>query len=139
MNNELIAIFTENGLTLDTDAVSGKQFYINDALLSEFSKDPYKALLDFGFEEKSALMSQSVMFLHGIVAFFIEKLSKDPDLEITRSAAPLTADEATALLQKTPYAIGAEFLDFQWLTKLWRGLTQAFESELEAFDGTAAL
>ena len=138
MNNELIAIFTEKGLTLDTGATANKQFYINDRLLSDFAEDPYKALLYFGFEEKSLHMSQSVMFLHGVAVFFVEKLSKNPDLEITRSAAPLTADEAASLLQKTPYTIGAEFLDYQWLVKLWGGLTRAVESELAAFDGAAA-
>ena len=138
MNTEIVAIFTENGCILDTDATKSKQTYANDKLLPDFKKEPYKALLYLGFEDKAQHMSQSLMFLHGITAFFVDKLSKNPDIEITRTAAALTIDEADSMLRKTPYTIGSEFVDHQWLMKLWDNLTQAIESELSAFDGTCA-
>ncbi|MDR0468594.1 MAG: DEAD/DEAH box helicase, partial [Peptococcaceae bacterium] len=78
------------------------------------------------------------MFLHGIVSFFVEKLTRSPDVEITRSAEPLAEDDVGYLLRKTPYAIGAENVDSQWLHYLWDALTQTFESELEAFSGSVA-
>ena len=135
---DIIAIFTENGVALDTGITDKKQGYANESLLSDFGKSPYKALLYFGFEDKSPLMSVSLTFLHGVTAFFVEKLSKNPDIEITRSAAPLSADEAAAILQKTPYSIGAEYVNAGWLSDLWDGLARALEAELAAFDGTAA-
>jgi len=138
MNTELIAVFSEDGVIIDTEGVVGKHFYTNDSLLADFKEKPYKALLYFGFEDKSQHMSQSLLFLHGIASFFVEKLSKSPDIEIIRSAAPLTEDETGSLLQKIPYAIGAEFIDSQWLSKIWGRLTQAFEAELAAFEGSAA-
>jgi len=138
MNSEIIAIYTESGFLLDTDVTKSKQFYSNDKLLSDFNKDQYKALLYFGFEDKSPDMSQSLVFLHGIASFFVEKLAKNPDIEITRSAAALTLDEADSLLQKTPYAIGSEFVDHGWLANLWDNLARTFESELAIFHGTAS-
>ena len=138
MNTELIAVFTENAVIIDTELTKNKQFYTNDQLLADFKAAPFKTLLYFGFADKSPLMSQSLLFLHRVVLFFVEKLSKSPDIEITRSAPALTDDEADALLQKTPFAIGAEYIDSQWLSIIWGKLTLVLEAELAAFEGSAA-
>ena len=138
MNADVIVIFTENGFTLDTEITTTKQFYTNEKLLSGFIVDPYKALLDFGFEDRSLHMSQSLMFLHGISAFFIETLSKSPEIEIIRTALPLMSDEKDSLLQRVPFAIGFEHVTSIWLEMIWGKLTQAFEAELSLFDGCAA-
>lgn len=138
MNTEIIAVFSQNGVILDTEATKNKLYYFDDKLLADFQAQPDKALLYFGFEDKSGQMSQSLQFLQGIAAFFIEKLSKNPELEITRSAAALTDEEASALLQKTPYAIGSEFIDSIWLNGIWDKLTKAFAEELSLFEGSAA-
>jgi len=138
MNTELIAIFTENGVVLDMEAATNKHCYANAKLFADFTTEPYTALLYFGFEEKSQHMSHSLQFLHEIASFFVVKLSRNPDIEITRSAAALTAEESDSLLQKMPYAVGAEFVDALWLSKLWNDLAQAFASELSAFGGSVA-
>jgi len=138
MNTDLISIFTENGYTLDTEIIKGKRFYTNEKFLSTFAAHPFKALLDFGFLDKSTQMSQSLMFLHGISAFFIEKLSKNPDIEIVRTTSPLANDEKSVLLQKAPYAIGFEHITESWLECIWGNLTKAFEEDLSGFDGSAA-
>ena len=138
MNTELIAVFTESGAVLDTEQTKNKDYYVSDKLMDDYMADPDRALLYFGFEYKKPSMSQSLSFIHGIAAFFVDKLSKDPDLEISRAAAPLTDDEADSLLQKTPYAIGSEFVDLAWLANIWNRLSKAFEKELEAFDGTVS-
>jgi len=113
MNTDIIAIFTESGFTLDTDVTKDKRFYTNDKLLEDFSKAPYRTLLYFGFEDKPPQISQSLSYVHSISSFFIEKLSKNPDLEITRSAQPLVDEEKDALLQKAPYAVGFELSRFR--------------------------
>lgn len=138
MNTELIAVFTENGVILDTEATNEKDVYTNNALSSNFKIDPYRALLHFGFEDKVKHMSQSISFLHGIVSFFVEKLSKSPDLELTRSVAALTGEETDALLQRKPYAVGSEFVDARWLCSIWDKLSQAFATELTDFDGSVS-
>ena len=138
MNTDIVAIFTQSGYALDTEITKEKRFYENEKLLLEYSSTPFKALLDFGFADKSSQMSQSLIFLHGISAFFIEKLSKNPDIEIVRTASPLADDEKETLLQKAPYAIGSEFITELWLESMWDNLTKAFEEELSQFDGSAA-
>ena len=138
MNIELIAVFTENGVILDTEETKNKTFYNNDKLLAEFKADPYNALLHFGFDPKSLEMSQSMAYLHGICSFFIEKLSKNPDLEIERAAAPLTLEETDALTQKIPYTIGAEYVDAAWMRTMWDRLAKAFEDDLARFGGAAS-
>lgn len=134
-SESIIAVFTENGFSLDTEAEKG---YNNHKLLSDFKTDPYGALLYFGFEDIPEAMSRSLAFLHGIASFFIERLSRRTDLEITRSAEPLTTEEIGSLLQRTPYSIGSEFIDAQWLNIVWERLSETFRSELAGFDGSAA-
>jgi len=138
MNKDIIVIFTPDGFTLDTEVVKDKRFYTNDKLLSAFADDPYKALLYFGFEDKNPQISQSLSYVHSISAYFIEKLSKNPDFEITRCAEPLNSDEKDTLLQKAPYAIGFEFITIPWLEMIWDKLTVILENELTEFDGSAA-
>ena len=138
MNTEIIAVFTETGFALDAEVTTDKQPYANAKLLSDVKTQPYTALMYFGFEDKSPLMTQSLAFLHGLSALFIETLSKAPDMEITRSAPPLAEDDGSALLQNTPYAIGAEYITETWLDAVWGKLTKAYESELAAFGGSAA-
>ena len=138
MDTEIVAIFTQDGFLLDTETTKSKQVYSNDALLAKFSEAPYEALLYFGFAEKGEHMTQSLIFLHGIASLFVEKLGKNPDIEITRTATELTIDEAASILDKTPYSIGSEFIDHQWLANIWSNLAKAFESELGLFDGSVA-
>ena len=138
MNEDIIVIFTPSGFTLDTEVARGRRFYASDKLLSDFAGDPYRALLYFGFEDKPPLISQSLSYMHSISAYFIKKLSKNPDLEITRCAEPLNAEEKDALLQKAPYAIGFEFITVSWLEVIWDKLAGTLENELTDFDGSAA-
>ena len=138
MNSEIIAIYTETGFMLDAETTSDKQPYANAEFLSGCAIRPYTALLYFGFEDKSPLMTQSLAFLHSLAAYFIEILSRAPDMEITCSAPPLSEDDRGALLHNTPYAIGVEFITETWLEGIWGKLIEAYESELSAFDGSAA-
>ena len=110
MNADIIVVFTENGLIFDTEAGNNKHFYINEKLLSDFKTEPYKTLLNFGFESSSEQMSQSLLFLHEIAAFFTEKLSKNPDIEITRSAGELAA--ITANVKWSCYIFLSQFSRF---------------------------
>lgn len=137
MNTELIAIFTKNGLLLEAAQTKSKQFYVNDRLLSEYKSDPYKAMLHFGFKESPQNMSQSLSFLHQILRIYTEKLTRNPDVEITKSAEHLTLYEIDALLRKAPFALGTELINSNWLSNLWDNLSDAFQSDLSEFDGNA--
>jgi len=61
--------------------------------LLNFKSNQDRALLHFEFDDKSADMSQSLVFLHSMATFFIEKLAKNPSAEITHSVEALTEEE----------------------------------------------
>ena len=136
-SKELIAIFSEDGFTLDTNITSSRQIYVNDKLLTDYNIDPYRALLHLGFEDRSPLMAPSLTFLHVIASFFAGRLSKDPDIDITRCAKSLSEEEASYLLQSTPWSVGSEFINSTWIFSVWNKLSGALESELAGFDGSA--
>ena len=135
---ELIVIFSQAGFTLDTQTTIVGQAYANEQLKAGYHENPYKALLYFGFADKSDLMSPSLRYLHLIASNFTEKLAKDPDIEITRSATSLTDEEVPSLLQDAPWALGSEFLNASWLKGIWDKLSKVFTQELSAFEGSVA-
>jgi len=49
MNEDIIAIFTEDGVLFDTEATYDKDFYSDNELLAELKADTYKALFSFSF------------------------------------------------------------------------------------------
>ena len=137
MNTDIIAIFTENGFIIDTEVTKSKSFYMDEALLSDFKIEHDKTFMHLGFKAKAPNMSQSLLFLHRISSYFIDKVSKDPDIDILFTTDDLTNEEISYLLQKIPYAIGSEFIDASWITRMWNNLSSTFATELSFFDGSA--
>ena len=136
-NKDIIVLFNPKGLTLDAQEISGKA-YFNDVLLTDFKTNPYGALFYFGFEDRSPDMSASLSFLHGFCQDFIGAISRDPDIEITKTVK--TPDTAVFLdmLRSVPYAVGAEHISAGWFANLWANLSTAFDKALSAWDGTVA-
>jgi non-specific serine/threonine protein kinase len=136
-SRDIIVIFAPKGLTLDIQETSGKG-YCNDRLLADFNAEPYKALFYFGFEDRHPDMSASLAFLHGFCRDFANGLSRDPDIEITKTVK--TPDTATFLeiLRDVPYAVGAEYISASWFAGLWAELAAVFGREISAWDGTVA-
>ena len=129
INKDIIVIFGSEGLALDTQETSGKA-YFNDALLADFRSEPYKAMLYFGFEDKHPDMSESLSFLHGICRDFIDSLSRDPDIEITRSAKTPETAVFLDMLHRIPYVVGVEYVSVDWFADLWAKLAAVFEQEI---------
>jgi len=136
-NKELIVIFNPQGLTLDAQETSGKA-YFNETLLTDFKAEPYKALLYFGFEDRHPDLSESLSFLYGFCRRFIDSLSQDPDIEITRAVKTPGTAVFLDILRGVPYAVGVEYVSVGWLQRLWSELSAAFLRELSAWDGTVA-
>lgn len=136
-NKDIIVIFHPKGLTLDTQETSGKA-YFNDALLADFKAEPYKALFYFGFEDKHPDMSVSLSFLHGVCQSFIDNLSHDPDMEITRTVQMPDITVFLDMLRGIPYAVGVEYVSAGWFASLWTELSAIFEKEISTWDGTVA-
>jgi len=136
-NKENIVIFNPNGLTLDVQETSGKA-YSNDALLADFKSEPYKTLFYFGFDDRHPDMSDSLSFLHGFCQNFINAVSHDPDIEITKTVKTPDTVVFLDMLRGVPYAVGVEYISAGWLAGLWEKLSAVFEKEISAWNGTVA-
>ena len=136
-NKDIIVIFNPTGLTFDMQEVSGKA-YTNDALLANFKLEPYNALFDFGFEDRHPDMSVSLSFLHSICQNFISTISKDPDIEITKSVKMPDTTVFLDMLRSIPFAVGVEYISISWFVTLWMGLSDAFATEISDWDDTVA-
>lgn len=136
-SKDIIVIFNPTGLTLDVQEVSGKAFF-NDALLADFKAEPYKALFYFGFEDRHPDMSVSLSFLHSICQKFTNVLSRDPDIEITRSAQIPDTSAFLEILRSVPYAVGVEHINVGWFAGIWTELSAVFEREISEWDDTVA-
>jgi len=137
-NKELVAYFSERGLTLDYNFIEDKKYYINEKLYDDFKKDPATSLFYFGFEKKSEDMSQSLSFVHLICSRFIKSLSQDTFIELTREAPILKEDEIEYLLNDVPFAVGAEYIDSDYLKWFWSDLSKAFSAEIKKYEGTVS-
>ncbi len=135
-NKELIACFLEKGLILDYEITSNENFYTNDDLFNNFKIDPFTSLFYFGFEKKSQNMSPSLSFVHFICSKFIKYLSYDPAIEFTRSAPKIQDEEIVDILNSTPFALGSEFIDDEWIKWFLENLSKSFKSEISKYEGS---
>lgn len=138
LNKEIIAVYSEKNVRLDTGSTDTALFYCNEKLLDDFKENPQKTLFYLGFEDTCAEMAPSLAFLHGICQRFIKRLSQDPDIEITRSAAPPKNEELMDLLRTVPFAVGIEYVSIHWIKTLWNELSLSFDAEIAAFEGSVA-
>jgi len=136
-NKDIIVIFTPDSLMLDTQETSGKA-YRNDALMSDFKAEPYKALFYFGFEDKHPDMSVSLSFLHDLCQGFINFLSKDPDIEISKTVKTPETAVFLDMLRGIPFAVGIEYVSINWFARLWTELADVFRKEISDWDGAVA-
>ena len=136
-SKNIIVLFNPKGLTLDAQETSGKS-YFNEELLTNFKAAPYQSLFYFGFEDKHPDMSESLNFLHNFCQQFINALSQDADIEITKSAKTPDISVFLDMLRNIPYAIGAEYVNAVWLSALWTELNTIFGNEISAWNGTVS-
>ncbi|MCL2253915.1 MAG: DEAD/DEAH box helicase [Lachnospiraceae bacterium] len=136
-NKEIIVIYNPKSLTLDIQETSGKT-YLNESLLTDFKENQYKTLFYFGFTENHPEMSDSLSFLHNLCQSFIGFVAKDPDIEITKRAKSPETVIFFEMLHNIPYAVGAEFINITWLTRLWEELANVFAEEISVWDGSVA-
>ncbi|MDR2898753.1 MAG: DEAD/DEAH box helicase, partial [Clostridiales bacterium] len=135
-SKDIIVIFNPNGVTLDTQEVTGKAYY-NETLLTGFEVEQYKALFYFGFEDWHPDMSASLSFVHNVCHCFIDRLSRDPDIEITKTVKTPDTAFFMDMLHGAPFAVGVEYLNAGWFMKLWAELSSVFENEVVSWNGTA--
>jgi hypothetical protein len=112
-------ILTQDGYTVDGGDLSPAQLY--------------KLAFDSTSSDDEALR-----FLVGIATSLVRGVQRDPDIELTRTASPPEPAALFDLLRELPYVLGSEFVNLNWIEKLYNQLAGVFNAELAAFDGTAA-
>jgi non-specific serine/threonine protein kinase len=77
-------------------------------------------------------------FLADIAKLLANNVRRDPDLELTRTAKVLDPQDGLFLLGELPYVLGAEFVNLHWIETIYNELRNVCNTELAAFQGTAA-
>ncbi|MHB1453768.1 MAG: DEAD/DEAH box helicase [Saccharofermentanales bacterium] len=137
-NRNLIAVCLPDGVMLDFEMTDSKTVYSNGLLFEQFRLDWSKALFNFGFEDRSSMMTPSIAFIHDISHRFIKALARNPYIEFTRSASSIDSEEQNEILQSVPYLIGLEFVDEAWIGNIWNRLSEVFTLLNKDAPGTIA-
>jgi len=134
----LIAVFTADGFRVDRELSGETKGWFDEELRNSFQICPDRTLYNFGFAAPNADMSASMRFLKSIAEKFIDEISHDSDLEITRRAKPADDHALLELLHTVPFAVGIEHVSLPWLRELWERLRFVFNEDVAAYPGSAA-
>ncbi|MDR1765041.1 MAG: DEAD/DEAH box helicase [Lachnospiraceae bacterium] len=110
-------IFTKDGYRVDDGELSIRQLY-DLAFDSAPPEDP------------------ALAFLVCIAESLVDRERRDPDLSLTRKASDPEPAALFELLCGLPYTLGAEFVDTDWIGRIYGELAAVFDAELAAFEGT---
>lgn len=104
-------------------------------------KEPMELLYDMGRVENPAKLTISGYFLYLIAEAFFKELTALPELELARQRVKVQPSEEAveSLLEATPYAIGTEFVDAEWIQKMFAGLETIFQREINQYHGTVSM
>jgi non-specific serine/threonine protein kinase len=138
INYEITAIFTPDGFILDRVPSSGKDPFFDQAMMDDFSQNKFKALFELGFAARDERFTASLAYMQFISVEFARSLSRDSDIEITRSSSPLGEPEELEFLRAAPYGVGIEFVNERWIGLVWNGLRDIADGEIKDFAGTVA-
>lgn len=144
LHKELIFIIKPDGaFEIDwedgAEQIPEDQITLQEEIYNHFKANADEALIRMGFLSQSAALSPSLNYLRLITAVFVKRLSQNPDIELLREKVqvPVEEEEMKLFLQSAPYLIGSEFLDFNWIEKLWERLNAAFSSMIGVYRGSA--
>ncbi len=142
---QLIACFREDGFQLDFDIVERTSVTTaneesEQKIYEESLADPYRMLFYLGCTEDGIEWSASLAFLHKIAVRFIQGLAKTPDIEEIREETRIspTEPEIIDILASVPYAIGIEYIDANWIKRIYKHLSTVFTVEIRSFSGTVS-
>ncbi len=105
------------------------------------TQDSMELLYYISLMENPARLTVSGYFLYLVSAAFFKELTEIPELEMARDEVEvkLSEDRMAELLAATPYVIGAEHINKNWLNKQFSGLLQIYRREIKAYSGTVAM
>lgn len=143
INLQLIAIFLENGFTLDFDPaltrVRPDSILTRESeIYNQYLKDPDQALFSLGNIEDFRDLAPSIIFLAQVTTKFLGRLAQTADVEFTRedTAVIPTAEDLKSLLARVPFGIGSEFVGDEWIKSLFARLEKVFAREISTYPGS---
>lgn len=143
-NKEVIVILKPEGafqldFQIAKEKLSDGENLLQEEIYARFIKEPYEALFFWGFEDKTAFMSESIAYLKLIAATFVKKLYMSPDIESMREKIVITIEEGeiVKLLQSAPYLSGSEYLDANWIKDIFEKFRYSFCKIIENYKGSA--
>ena len=138
-------IFTEKDFYLDIQPFGSDEASNpargRDDWRERFETDKYHALYQMGFEEKPADLAATANFLYIVSDSFLKQLTGLPELELARESVELVPSGETveALLRAVPFAIGAEYIDTNWIRGIFKQLLGVFSKEISNYNGTVEM
>ncbi|WP_414733691.1 DEAD/DEAH box helicase [Acetobacterium carbinolicum] len=142
---ELIASFTKDDFILDYESVAKKGFtkdkrQFEQAWQAQFRANKDRTLFYFGFVSDPDFLSPTMAFLYQISEKFIQKIAKQPDLELSREDVELslTADEIEEIRKIIPFGNGMAHVDDGWIRNIWERLTDVYGEAIMSYPGTVA-
>jgi len=137
IEHKAIAIYTEDGFTVDSSPIEKKDDAQYQAVFyADFLKDSHNALYAHAFLERGGY-DVSVQFLMEIAQSVIHDISHNPDTDVARAAPAPAPEEMFALLRRVPYVIGCEFVSVNWINRVYSDIANVFNREFALFQGTA--
>lgn len=115
---------TETGYELD--CIDEEQ--IDESLLSLYKKDKYEFLIELAFL-KEVPSSISFSFLQFISRAFLQAAANDPRFNFAQEPFDIEIDENNikAIIENTPYIIGAEFVNKNWVLGILSNYNTAYK------------
>jgi len=143
MNRELnVVIMPNRSLQLEwadtQDSIDKSSRLLQEEIYKRFSNDADSWLLFLAFCDHRILLSPSLDYWRNFAGMFTKRLSQVPDLEILRHKARslVEKDELRRHLGCAPLMAGAEYLSFDLLEAIWKGLNNTFTLAIKSYDGT---
>ena len=132
-------LFTADGFCVDEgiEDLAGSVLHWKQ----QFEENRFAALYQLGFVECPGEFDQAGGFLHQLSDAFFRVLTDQPDIELTRAQARVTADEnlTARLLDCVPFTLGSEYVTVEWIAQIFARLNEIFAEEIQRFDGTVAM
>ena len=91
--------------------------------------------------ENPSKLTVSGYFLYLVSDAFFKELTQLPELGFARDKIKVAPAQECVdrLLQATPYAIGTEFINEQWIREMFVQLEQVFQRQISSYQGSVAM
>jgi len=143
MNNQLtVSVLPDASLMQEwvpsDDKLSEKTIEIQNRLFSSYEENLSTWLFYLGFHSTDTTLSASINYFISFSKLFVEKLSREPDLESLRHKirVDISDIELDRFVETLPIMVGAEYVNRDFLSDLWEELLCSFSLLIQKHDSS---